>query len=55
MFLQVAPGGLLQALGKSALLNCLRVGLFLLTGKSFLLTVALCCLRSIGLVFFVYS
>ena len=28
------------------------VGLFLLTGKSFLLTVGLCCLRSIGLVFF---
>ena len=28
---------------------------FLLTGKSFLLTVGLCCLRSIGLVFFTYG
>ena len=27
----------------------------LLTGKSFLLTVGLCCLRSIGLVFFTYG
>ena len=28
---------------------------FLLTGKSFLLTVGLCCLRSVGLVFFTYG
>ena len=28
---------------------------FLLTGKSFLLTVGLCCLQSIGLVFFTYG
>ena len=28
---------------------------FLLTGKSFLLTVGLCCLRSVGLVFSTYS
>ena len=28
---------------------------FLLTGKSFLLTVGLCCLRSLGLVFFTYG
>ena len=28
---------------------------FLLMGKSFLLTVGLCCLRSLGLVFFTYG
>ena len=38
----------LRAPGKSVA-NIPGIGLFLLTGKSFLLTIVLCCLRSIGL------
>ena len=44
------PGGLQKVCAKKK-----KGGSFLLTGKSFLLTVGLCCLRSIGSVFFTYG